>query len=282
MSSYNSFCDPEDSCTCVHKYADGTSLEGSGTNADPYIHATPIYKCIKDSDGNQILPDANGCIVLPDYLTCILDQDGNALPINPSTGCFIVPSNVMSHLIIKDGYGNESAYYGGDTLSIYLDGQSGTINNIELPFLVGNTLYLPQLKVRESNELIPVSLPLTPIQIGSINLNRIKPTNFDVDIVISISQSSVATLPALGEAFNFKVYLINPVNPTTQIPIQNSLTWEPNSSSGQRQYVFNVPISRIGTSTNDVWQLWIEEISNSLLPTRTLEIDYVNIVTILV
>jgi len=279
MSNSNDWCAEQLTCTCVHVYSDGTPLEGSGTSDDPYIHELPFYRCMKLSDGTEITPDDTGCITLPDYLTCILDQDGNPLPINPDTGCFVVPSKVMSHLIIKDGYGEERAYYGGDTIKFYLDGQSGSVNNIELPFLIGDVLYLPQLKVRENNTSSPIGFTATSIQVGTINLNRIKATNFDADIVLSLSQNTATLAHIAGDSATFKVYMINQFDPSTEILIQDNLVWEPNLNSGQRQYVFNEHIYRPGNSTTDTWQLWVEVTSSTLQPGRTLQLDYANIVT---
>lgn len=276
MSNCHDYCDSEYTCNCIHVYSDGTPIPGSGTEDDPYIHEEPIYKCIKLSNGTPLVPDATGCVTLPDFLQCLVDASGAPLPVDDDTGCVVVPSGVMSHLVVKDAYGNSRAFYGGDVLTVKQDGADQTIRNIETPLLVGGTLYFPQLKTRTySTSEVALNRPGVT-SIGQIDFSRVKSTNFVCNATITVSQTTAPILPTSSENLEFDIKL---KKGSSIIPIGTSLIWEPNARSGFNQYKFAFPVTRSGSAVigNDVWTLVADIGIDNLNASRQLSIINSNI-----
>lgn len=273
------------SCNCVIVYDNGSPVAGSGTPTDPYVIEVTRINTINDYNGTLIVPDSAGAVTLPLYTKCLKDELGNSIAINSTTGCATITATGMTSFNILDSFNISHTIGNASIVKMTIQGDLAV--NSGNPIAgegvqwvgAGNVLVLPAMTVRAQETTTATALTLTNGAVTNLAAIDIgSPTNFrknkTAHVVASIIQSSAALTPVLGEQLQFEIALVRLSNPTQKIIVGKGF-WSPNYATGYQNYSGAGRVT--GNELVDTWQLKFTCISNTLSASRTLSVNYSNI-----
>ena len=193
-------------CNCIHKNSDGTFPTGSGSIGNPYLHDKLSDECLIYADGRVVIPDEDGCIILPIFDEFNGFEDDTGKPLPRIQGCFLLPfgldaehwqsgspASVVTKVEYEDESGNngDSDYINNDILF-----DVGALNQI--PEVDNSLVELPQLNLIQeklsnylntstTEEILPLSFSLNHLS-GRIVLTKVI-IYFDSDNTVEVTPS---------------------------------------------------------------------------------------------
>ena len=214
-------------CNCIHKNSDGTFPTGSGSIGNPYLHDKLSDECLIYADGRVVIPDEDGCIILPIFDEFNGFEDDTGKPLPRIQGCFLLPfgldaehwqSGSLASLVTKVEYEDESGNNGdSDYINNDILFDVGTLNQI--PEVDNNLVELPQLNLIQeklinhtntstTEEILPLSFSLNHlsgrtilakviIYFNSDNLVKVTPSLLFNNGEIPLSQTEQLNLGSI-------------------------------------------------------------------------------------
>lgn len=273
-------------CSCVHIYEDGAFVPGSGQIDDPYVHERPMVQCVYDADGQQIVPDSNRCITLPNCVSKIVLSDGTTLLPN-SSGQIDLGLISFSNFIFQDSNGTQLMIADGDTATFAIDGDQWTgysQQEYDLPTIVGGEIVMPAQKVRErsayllEDRLSGGSLEIsggasTYFLIAGFPIERSKTTNYELNVSIGIMEDISTLNHTAGEELSLQLEIVNGTALVPDQTIGSVFYWTPNDSFGYTHINFTHDLLLQGPEDPSSFDIALNVVSNSLIPARRVFLE---------
>lgn len=286
MACKSKRCLQAGNCTCNYIDDQGNPIPGDGTVLSPHVHERQAVKCILDSEGNQLVPNADREVVFPNYIVSVELADGTVLTPD-ANGTVVLPTSGIGVFFLQDQDGNSISITNDTNISFSMDGGGSTgyaPSTLESPTFDGSDIVLPSAKVRTYTSewpdlwdgvttfrdttqdllIIRTDLPARSYFFpSSINLSRNKSTTFLYHYTLNLFEIEQPADPnyAIGSGspefvFDIRLY----TNPDSQIPattFETGARWTPDYGFGQKTYTGTVPIVANDADDNDVGALEI-------------------------
>lgn len=272
-------CKQAAECSCHHVYSDGSEMSGTGNLGDPVVVQQANITCVKLSDGTELIPDANGCVKVPNYVQSLhLDGYGDFTP--DANGLIYVPDIDTVDSFNITILGDTKTVNKGDTVKIVPDGTNLTYANrerVEFESGADTSIALPTLK----HTITSGTESLTLMIIGANNyfssdntdLTRDKGTDFLFDILLDMQWQSPNQnyndpfLPVILE-FDVEMAYQDPDNGVTgAVEEVGKFWWNGELGRSWHSFNFNTQLFLDGfATTNSFGQINLKLISASHVP----------------
>ena len=298
MACKSKRCLQAGNCTCNYIDDLGNPVLGTGTVTSPHRHDRQKVKCILDYKGNQLVPNVNREVVIPEYISSVELGDGTILTPDKD-GNVILPTSGIGIFFLQDQEGRTISVVDDALVSFSMDGDESVSYaepSIESPIFNNNNVILPSGKVRTYSSDWPelwdgittfqdTNQDLVVIQSdqlfekyyfpGSVDLSRSKSTVFVFHYTLNLFEVEKTVAPNYSPGsgndefvFDLNVYL-NPDSDVSPISLQQGASWTPDYGFGQKSYYGAIPIVANGSDSSDIGAVEIDVKAGTYVP-RTL------------
>ncbi len=194
-------------CNCIHINSDGTYPPGNGSISNPYIHEKYDEDCLLYPNGDVVIPDDDGCIILPIFPGFNGIETDEGIPLEKINGCyrlpfplpdeehwqFEVPYSVIDYIRLEDEAGNTGTVnHINNELEITLS------ESIQIPEVEDNLIKIPQLNLLQGslNNHTTVSIIEENIPLG-LYINHLSERKVLVKIILTFLTDGIVDVTPL-------------------------------------------------------------------------------------
>lgn len=212
-------------CNCIHINSDGTYPPGNGSISNPYIHEKYDDDCLLYPNGDVVIPDENGCIILPTFPGFNGVETDEGVLLEKINGCYRLPFplpdeehwqfeppySIIDSIRLEDEATNTGIVdYVDNELEITLS------ELIQIPEVEDNLIKIPQLNLSQdklnnyaSTSMVEETIPL------DLYINHLSERKVLIKVILTFLTDGIIDLTPLILFHNSEI----PLSPVEEIPL---------------------------------------------------------------